>query len=209
MSSYSKMVVLPQEEYLQLKSMKNAQQPIVNQLQELTKKDEEIEKISDPYRRLQLHADNIEERRNIRDKMRKFITLSTPRQYRSRAENLLNFIEPFIHYNERGEILDSEKGEAIKDSHIDDLLQHAVRDMRRKMVKPNGWDHFREILSRENVPHNIIGAPTISELSKHSTTRPKMKVPRKMKIKDEVLDDESANVKHRRTRSYDKSYSKY
>ena len=82
--------------------------------------------------------------------------------------------------------------------------------MRRKMVKPTGWDHFREILARENVPHNIIGAPTISELSKvHSITRPKIKVTRKMKIKDEALDDDSAIVKHRRTRSYDKSYSKY
>ena len=162
MSSYSKMIVLFQEEYLQLKSLRNSQQPIANQLQDLTRKDEEIEKISDPYRRLQLPADNIEERRTVRDKMRKFITLSTPKQYSSRAENLLNFIEPFIQYNERGEILDSAKGEAIKDSHIDDLLQHAVRDMRRKTVKPTGWDHFREILARENVPHNIIGAPTIS-----------------------------------------------
>ena len=204
------MVVLPQEEYLQLKSLKNSQQPIANQLQDLTRKDEEIEKISDPYRRLQLHADNIEERRVIRDKMRKFITLTTPRQYRSRAENLLNFIEPFVQYNERGEILDSENGEAIKDSHIDDLLQHAVRDMRRKMVKPTGWDQFREILAREHVPHNITGSPTISELSKaHSITRPKTKVSRKIKIKDEAPDDDLSSVKIKRTRSHDKSYSKY
>ena len=206
------MVVLPQEEYLQLKSVKISQHPISNQLQELVKEDDKIEKITDPYRRLQLHANNVEERRVIREKMRKFITLSTPRQYRSRAENLLNFIEPFIHYNERGEIFDNERGEAIRDSHIDTLLQHAVRDFRRKTVKPNGWDHFRDILARENVPHNIIGAPTISELSKaQSSVQPKIKAARKLKIKAELKDDddESSSKTRRRTRSLDKTYSKY
>ena len=211
MSSYSKMVVLPQEEYIQLKSMKISQHPVSNQLQELVKEDDKIEKIGDPYRRLQLHAENIEERRAIRDKMRKFITLSTPRQYRSRAENLMNFIEPFIHYNERGEIFDNERGEAIRDSHIDDLLQHAVRDLRRKTVKPNGWDHFRDILARENVPHNIIGAPTISELSKaQSSFRPTVRATRKIKVKAEVPDDGEASIKtRRRAISLDKNYSKY
>ena len=79
MSSYSKMVVLPQEEYLQLNSIRNIQQPLAHKLQDLTNTDDNIEKIQDPYRRLQLHASNLEERRTIRDKMRKFITLSRPR----------------------------------------------------------------------------------------------------------------------------------
>ena len=123
----------------------------------------------------------------------------------------MNFIEPFIHYNERGEIFDNERGEAIRDSHIDDLLQHAVRDLRRKAVKPNGWDYFRDILSRENVPHNIIGAPTISELSKaQSSNGPKVRAARKLKIKAEVkYDDETLTKTRKRTRSLDKTYSKY
>ena len=183
MSSYSKMVVLPQEEYVQLNSTRNIQQP--QQLQDLTKTDENIEKIQDPYRKLQLHANNIEERRIIRDKIRKFITLSTPRRYRSRAENLLNFIEPFVQFNERGEVLDREN-HVIEGSHIDDLLQHAVRDMRRKSVKPTGWDYFRDVLARENVPHNIIGAPTITELNKPLITNNR-------KLKREANDESIAS----------------
>ena len=201
MSSYSKMVVLPQEEYVQLNSTRNIQQPLAQQLQDLTKTDENIEKIQDPYRKLQLHANNIEERRIIRDKIRKFITLSTPRRYRSRAENLLNFIEPFVQFNERGEVLDREN-HVIEGSHIDDLLQHAVRDMRRKSVKPTGWDYFRDVLARENVPHNIIGAPTITELNKPLTTNNR-------KLKREANDGSIASPKIPRTRHYVKTYSKY
>ena len=195
------MVVLPQEEYVQLNSTRNIQQPLAQQLQDLTKTDENIEKIQDPYRKLQLHANNIEERRIIRDKIRKFITLSTPRRYRSRAENLLNFIEPFVQFNERGEVLDREN-HVIEGSHIDDLLQHAVRDMRRKSVKPTGWDYFRDVLARENVPHNIIGAPTITELNKPLTTNNR-------KLKREANDGSIASPKIPRTRHYVKTYSKY
>ena len=194
------MVVLPQEEYVQLNSTRNIQQPLAQQLQDLTKTDENIEKIQDPYRKLQLHANNIEERRIIRDKIRKFITLSTPRRYRSRAENLLNFIEPFVQFNERGEVLDREN-HVIEGSHIDDLLQHAVRDMRRKSVKPTGWDYFRDVLAREYVPHNIIGAPTITELNKPLTTNNR-------KLKREANDGSIASPKIPRTSHYVKTYSK-
>ena len=117
---------------------------------------------------------------------------------------MLNFVDPFIQYNERGEILDRDR-QVIQGSHIDDLLQHAVRDMRRKNVKPSGWDYFKEVLTRENVPHNIIGAPTITEMSKPKKQfAPTVKL-RKSRIKEET-DEEP--VIPRRSR-YDKFYSKH
>lgn len=166
MSSYSKMVVLPQEEYVQLASVQKAQQPIVQQFNELTKENLKLDHIDDPYRRLQLQGSNLEERKILKDKMRRFITLSTPRQYRSRAETLFDFVEPHMRFNEKGEIVEGETGQVIHNSHIDDLLQHAVRDMRRNLGKPVGWNYFLQMLRHENVPHNIVGSPTVLELTK-------------------------------------------
>ena len=71
-----------------------------------------------------------------------------------------------MRFNEKGEIIDAQTGQVIENSHIDDLLQHAVRDMRRNLGKPVGWDYFLKMLRHENVPHNIVGSPTVLELSK-------------------------------------------
>ena len=165
------MVVVPQEEYVQLASVHKAQQPIVQQFNDLTKENMKLEHIDDPYRRLQLQSSNLEERKILKEKMRRFITMSTPRQYRSRAESLFDFVESKVRFNEKGEIMD-DSGHVIEKSHIDDLLQHAVRDMRRKLGEPVGWEFFLNLLRRENVPHNIVGSPTVLALSKPSTAVP-------------------------------------
>ena len=172
MSSYSKMVVVPQEEYVQLASVQKAQQPIVQQFNDLTKENMKLDHVDDPYRRLQLQSSNLEERKLLKEKMRRFITMSTPRQYRSRAETLFDFVESRVRFNEKGEIMD-ENGQVIQNSHIDDLLQHAVRDMRRNLGEPVGWPYFLNMLRRENVPHNIVGSPTVLALSKPSVTVPR------------------------------------
>jgi len=215
--SYSKMVVIPQEEYVQLTTLQSAQevknidQPITNQLKELTQKDMEIQKIKDPYRRMQLAAENIDERRQIRDKLRRFITLSTPRPYRVRAERLFDFIDPHVKFNERGEIIDETTGDVIRNSHIDDLLQYAVRDVRRKLGAPQGWTYFQKILSDQNVPHNIIGGPTVNELDKgHLQDGSKSKTPT-MAVKRELADPDDLQPKRatRRSMRVAKEYSKY
>lgn len=210
--SYSKMIVIPQEEYIQLTSIQNDQQPISSQLVNLTKKDNEIENINDPYRRMELHADNIEQRRQLRNKLRSFISLSTPRQSRARAEKLFDFIDPHLKFNERGEVIDQKSGNVIRNSHIDDLLQHAVRDMRRKVGEPTGWEYFRNVLIDNNVPHNIIGKPTISEMTVTNTTVDSRKRMRpQFEVKKEITDPELQDVKPklRRTRQQTKIYSKY
>ena len=212
--SYAKMVVIPQEEYVQLASIQKAQQPLVHQFNELTQDDMNLEKVDDPYRRLQLEASNIEARKVLRDKMQRFITMSTPRPYRTGAESLFDFIEPHISYNEKGELIDKESGEVIAKSHVDDVLQHAVRDLRRRNLgKPIGWDYFLKVLRRENVPHNILGSTTISELKKSPTAsvKPSLKTNlwRKTKRKiasrevsfDDVLQDMQTYAKKRRRTS--------
>ena len=165
-TSYSKMIVVPQEEYVQLASVHKAQQPIVQQFDDLTRENIQLEQIPDPYRRLQLQSSNLEERKTLKDKMRRIVTLSTPRPYRSRAENLFDFLQPHLRYNEKGEVFDGNTGDVIEESHIDDLLQHAIRDIRRNTSEPDGWVYFRNLLRQLNVPHKLIGSPTILELSK-------------------------------------------
>lgn len=215
--SFSKMVVIPQEEYLQLsmtrniQEVKNVDQPVTDQLKQLSQQDREIQKIEDPYRRMQLQAENLEERRHIREKLRKFITLSTPRAYRMRAERLFDFIDPHVKFNERGEIIE-ENGDVIRNSHIDDLLQYAVRDVRRKLGAPQGWEYFQKVLSNHNVPHNIIGGPTINELNKVlATDSSKGKVVTTVKREPIVSPATSPTPKRRGRRSTrtPKSYSKY
>ena len=219
MSSYSKMVVIPQEEYVQLTSVQKAQQPIVQQFNDLTKENMKLERIDDPYRRLQLQSSNLEERKILKEKMRRFITMSTPRQYRSRAETLFDFVESRVRFNEKGEIMD-DNGQVIENSHIDDLLQHAVRDMRRKLGEPVGWPYFLNMLRRENVPHNIVGSPTVLALSKPSIAVPhtpgsaKSRTPRivprapRKKTSREVVatDDNNGDIKKKRLRFPTKYY---
>lgn len=178
MSSYSKMVVLPQEEYLQLVGTQQVQQPMTQKFHDLKQKDEDIEKVADPYRRLQLHGENLEEMKAVKEKIRRFITLSTPRQYRSRAESLLDIMDPHIKYSEKGEIIDEVTGQPIVGSHIDDLLQHAVRDMRRKVGEPTGWQYFLDLMMRENVPRHIVGTPTYLEMTKQTGRGPRLQTSR-------------------------------
>lgn len=216
MASYSKMVVIPQEEYVQLASVQKAQQPIRQQFDELTKKSADIDRMDDdPYRQLQLRSTNLEEMKILKDKMRRFITLSTPRQYRSRAESLFDFIQPHIRYNEKGEVIDNTSGTVIQGSHIDDLLQHAVRDMRRKLGKPAGWSYFLDQLSRQNVPQNIVGSPTVLELTKSKTNSTSESAPstprrasyRKREVTPELRKDKGS-AKRKRMRP-DNEYYKF
>lgn len=215
------MIVVPQEEYVQLASVHKAQQPIVQQFNDLTKENMKLEHIDDPYRRLQLQSSNLEERKILKEKMRRFITMSTPRQYRSRAETLFDFVEPRVRFNEKGEIMD-DNGHVIENSHIDDLLQHAVRDMRRKLGEPVGWSYFLNMLRRENVPHNIVGSPTVLALSKPSSTVPHTprsivprsprippRAPRKKKSREVVAKDDDGGSSRKKRLRFPIKYYKF
>ena len=181
MASYSKMVVILESEYLQLTNFMKMSthdnpsssssthyhhHPYQDQIQQLEKKTLEYDKVADPYRRMRLESENLKERRGINERIKKLMTISTPRQYRSRAENLLDVIEPHLEYNERGELINRDTNEVFQGSHIDDLLQHAIRDVRRKLKQPVGWQYFLRQLMQLNVPKNLLGTPTIAEMDR-------------------------------------------
>ena len=164
MTQYQRMVVIPQEEYLQMNAVQNVRQPLTQQYYKLESQYNEEDKINDPYKRLMLQSNTLEEMKKLKEMMRNYIVVSTPKPYRSRAQALFNTVESFLKFNERGEIFDKDDN-IIPNSRMEDLIQHAVRDRRRHMI-PVGWKPFVEILRERNVPKSILNRETLEEIDR-------------------------------------------
>ena len=95
---------------------------------------------------------------SIRDHMYKVI----PKQYQSRVKQLYAAVEPYVKVNTRGEIL-NDYGVPIGGSRLEDLIQYAIRDHRRKL-QPEGWHFFLSKLFEYNVPKTTLNAATVDEL---------------------------------------------
>ena len=73
----------------------------------------------------------------LKDTLRQRLLKSIAKLYQNRAESLFNFMKDKVRIGAKGEIY-REDGEPTEGSKRDDLIQHAVRDRRRKM-NPYGW----------------------------------------------------------------------
>ena len=162
MSMFQRMIAIPQEEYLQLSSVQNARQPLTQQFYNLESQYNEEAKVRDPYKRLILQSNTLEDMKQLKDQMRHYITVNTPKPFRSRAQALMENISSFIRFNERGEIYDKEN-DIIVNSRLEDLIQHAVRD-RRRNISPTGWNYFLSLLQEHNVPKSILNRDTMDEM---------------------------------------------
>lgn len=174
MTSYSRMVVIPQEEYVQMTSMQQIRQPLAEQVYRTERDYEQNLQIKDPHRSLLLQSETIERLKGLKDQMRHYLTISTPRPYRSRAESLFQSLEPHLNVNEKGEIIKDDNS-VIASSRYEDLIQHAVRDRRRNFI-PTGWDYFVNLLKKHNVPKASLNRETLDELEKPMTLTPKQQV---------------------------------
>lgn len=163
MSQFQRMVAIPQEEYLQMTAVQNVRQPLTQQFYNLESQYNQEATIQDPYKRLVLQSQTLDDMKQLKEQMRHYLTLSTPKPYRTRAQALLESISPFLQYNERGEIYDKEHN-LIANSRLEDLIQYAVRDRRRRHVNPTGWDNFLSLLLENNIPRSILNRNTISEM---------------------------------------------
>ena len=159
---FQRLMAIPQEEYLQLTSVQQARQPMTQQFYNLEKRYQEGEHIHEPYKRLVNQSEILNEMKNMKEKMRQSIMISTPKPYQTRAKTLFQNLEPYIKFNERGEIYD-DKGNVIPDSRLEDLVQYAVRDRRRNIV-PVAWDKFKSLLQIHNVPKFVLNHDTLKEL---------------------------------------------
>ena len=145
MNSFQRLVALPQEEYLQLSSMQHVNQPMVQHMSQLDKEYHHIPQTSDnPYEQMMKQGSVLEEMKQLKEKIRNEVSLGTPKPYRNRALSLYRSLEPYISLSERGELKD-DKQQVYKDSRIEDLIQHAVRDRRRQFT-PVAWSSFLDLL---------------------------------------------------------------
>lgn len=177
---FQRMVAVPYEEYAQLSgnsTINQVKQPEDQQFYDLEKQFANRGEISDPYRRMLLQGETIGEMKALKEKMRNRIASNSPKPYRSRASALFEGLQSFLKFNERGEIFD-ELGTVVSDSHIEDLIQYAVRDRRRDIV-PKGWNQFTTILRKHNVPRYTLNRLTLDEIDGKTSTSSTMKSPLK------------------------------
>ena len=161
---FQRLMAIPQEEYMQLTSVQQARQPITQQFYNLEKRYREGEQILEPYKRLVNQSEVLDEMKDLKIKMREGIIESTPKPYQTRAKTLYQSLEPFLKFNERGEIY-TDTNQLISRSRLEDLVQHAVRDRRRSLT-PTGWPQFRRLLQEHNVPKFMLNRDTLDEIGK-------------------------------------------
>ena len=162
MADYSQMVAIPRQEYTQLTTVQNVRQPLTEQLYKLENDYQANTLLPDAHRSVLLQSETIEHMKNVKDQMRNYLTVSTPKPYRARAHSLFQSLEPHLNVNELGEVI-KDDGSTIKSSRYEDLIQHAVRD-RRRQFSPTGWDYFVDLLKKYNVPRASLNRETLEEL---------------------------------------------
>ena len=194
MTHFQRMIAIPQEEYLTMTSVQNARQPLTQRFYNLENRYNEDENIKDPYRRLIMQSETLEEMKSLKDQMRNYLSVSVPKPYQNRAQALFRNLESFLRFNDKGEIFDKDNN-VIDNSRVEDLIQHAVRDRRRNMT-PTGWNQFVGLLQEHNIPKSILNRQTLDEMENRA-------IPKKtyVAIKKEKEEGDVKNVKQRQSRS--------
>ena len=156
------MIAIPQEEYMQMTAVQQAHQPLTQQFQNSEKQFTDAEQIRDPYRRMILQGEALEDMKELKEVMRNNVQITSPKPYKNRAKALYQSVESVLRFNEKGELIDK-NNQNISQSRVEDLIQHAVRDRRRNMT-PIGWSTFLEILREHNIPKSSLNRQTLDDL---------------------------------------------
>ena len=171
MSSYSRMIVIPQDEYVQLTAMQQVKQPLANQMYRKEIDYQQNVHIKDPHRAVLLQSETVEQLKNLKNKMRDSVSTATPLASRAHAISLFNSIEPHLNVNDRGEII-TDENKVIDASRYEDLIQYATRRKRRQGYVPPGWSYFLKLLKKHNVPKFALNNETLKELDSTVATTP-------------------------------------
>ena len=176
LARFGRMIAIPEEEYLQLKSLQEVNNPLQNKFLSLSNEYHKQSSISDPYVRVQRQGETLNQMINLKDELKRRLLEVTPKPYQSRAQSLFQFVANKLNLNEKGELLNAD-GSVLSGSNIGDLIQHSVRDRRRNIV-PTGWQTFLDVLRDNNVPRMILNYDTLDEMkSPSSTSTPLKKTP--------------------------------
>ena len=154
---------------MSLSNLRNVKDPLIQQFENFQQQHSDAASEMDSKKRLILQSEAIDMLKELKDKMRDSLSVSTPRPYRNRARALFDSMDSFLKFNKRGELID-EGGKEIMQSRIEDLIQHAVRD-RRRNITPTGWPSFLHLLKEHNVPRSLLNMHTLRELEDETTPR--------------------------------------
>ena len=77
--SFQRMVAIPHEEYVQLTTVQNARQPLTQQMYNLESDYNTKEIFSDPYKRLMLQSETLQDMIDLKERMRSSIQDKTPK----------------------------------------------------------------------------------------------------------------------------------
>ena len=99
MADYSQMIAIPRHEYTQLTAIQNVRQPLTEQFYKLENNYQTHSLISDPQRSVSLQSQTIERMKDLKDQMRHYLTVSTPKPYRTLAKSLFQSLEPHLNVN--------------------------------------------------------------------------------------------------------------
>ena len=181
-TAFQQLVAVPLEQYTQMLSMNNIQQPLGQKLSHLQTElshpllaPTTVSGEGNPYDQMMRQGMVLDQVKQIKEQMKDAIMLGTPKPYRNRALTLYNHLVPVTQFNEKGElVLPSAPGDSpnvVAGSRAEDLIQHAVHD-RRKQFTPSGWREFLEHLRQHNIPRMMLNRATIDELQSLASSSP-------------------------------------
>ena len=191
-SHYQRMMAIPEQEYFQSRNMQQVMNPLETEMTSLMTDYNQQGAIQDPYRKVQLQAETLDQMMKLKDELRQNMKSATPRPYQTRAEGLMNFVFDKMKLNERGELTDM-TGNVIENTNIVDLIQHAVRDRRRNMT-PNGWQYFLKKLQEINAPRMLLNYETLEEMTSHPDNKNLQAASNRKKIQDSVFETAKSSV---------------
>ena len=142
--------------------MQQLTSPEAAHFQHLSRKHDQQDAIRDPYDRIHLQGETLNQMIELKNTMRQRLLEATPKPYQNRASTLFSFMKDKLQLSPKGEIY-NDKGQLIAGSNITDLVQHAVRDRRRAM-NPSGWLEFVNYMKQNNVPNMILNYDTLDEM---------------------------------------------
>ena len=216
---FDRMVAIPEDEYKQMRNMQQLTSPEAAHFQNLSRKHDQQDAIRDPYDRIHLQGETLNQMIALKDTMRQRLLEATPKPYQNRASTLFSFMKDKLQISPKGEIYGND-GQLIAGSNITDLVQHAVRDRRRAM-NPSGWLEFVNYMKQNNVPNMILNYDTLDEMrlpkamSKVSTAAAESKERRRKqtnKAMDEMIKERKVlkrGLRNRKMPAYLKDFDVY
>lgn len=170
------MVVLPNEEYLELKNQQQQQEqphpqslvtPLEKKYDKVLHQFHQHSNIKDPIEQQYKQGEDLHELRRLREKMNTYYFKDIDHQRGSQLLSTLTSSSSLFDFNHVGEVIDKRNNKTISGSRIDDLINYAVNDSidQHHIEPPHGWKDFVSILKAVHVPQHLLNSKTVHDMT--------------------------------------------